>query len=66
MYTQCRLHYLEKIDKCHDLRIELQQIWNVKAVVTSVFIGALGTISQGMHQYIKQIDIPVAKSRIYT
>ena len=32
----------EKIDKYQDLRTELQKIWNVKVVVISVVIGALG------------------------
>ena len=47
----------EKIDKYHDLRIELQKIWFVMGVVISGVIGALGTMSKRIHQYIKQIDI---------
>ena len=48
----------EKIEKYQDLRIELQKVWNVKVVVIRVVIGALGTMSKRMHQYIKQIDLP--------
>ena len=48
----------EKIDKYQDLRIELQEIRNVKVVVIPVVIGALGTMSKRIHQYIKQDDIP--------
>ena len=49
----------EKIDKYQDLRIELQKIWNVKVVVIPIVTGALGTISERIYQYIKQIDISV-------
>ena len=48
----------EKADKYQELRIELQKVWNVKVVVIPVVIGALGTMSKKIHQYIKQIDIP--------
>ena len=49
----------EKIDKYQDLRIELQEIRNVKVVVMPVVIGALGTMLKRIHQYIKQDDIPL-------
>ena len=47
-----------KIDKYHDLRIELQKVWNVKVVVIPAVIGTLGTMSKKIHHYIKETDIP--------
>ena len=38
----------EKILKYKDLIIEFQRIWNVKAKVISVIIGATGTISKSL------------------
>jgi hypothetical protein len=35
----------EKIIKCKDIIIEIQLMWNVKAKVISVTMGATGTIS---------------------
>ena len=48
-----------KIDKYQDLRIELQKIWNAIVVVILVVMSALGAMTKGIHQYIKQIDILV-------
>ena len=59
MVTKTAINEQKKIDKYKDLRIKLQKIWNIKAVVIPVVIGALGTILKGKHQYIKPIDIPV-------
>ena len=47
------------IEKEQDLRIKLQKVLNVKAVVIPVVIGALETMSKTIYQYIKQIDIQV-------
>ena len=38
----------EKILKYKDLIIEFERIWNVKAKVISVIIGATGTISESL------------------
>ena len=45
----------EKILKSKDLKIEVQCMWNVKAKVISVIIGATETISESLKQYLSNI-----------
>jgi len=45
----------EKILKYKDLIIEKQRMWNVKAKVIPVIIGATGTISKSLRQYLSNI-----------
>jgi hypothetical protein len=45
----------EKILKYKDLAIEIQCIWNVKARVIPVIIGATGTISKSFRKYVSSI-----------
>jgi hypothetical protein len=44
----------EKILKYKDLIIEIQRMWNVKAKVIPVIIGATGTISKSLRQYLSE------------
>ena len=46
----------EKILKYKDLTTEIQHMWNVKARVIPVIIGATGTISKSFRKYVS--DIP--------
>jgi hypothetical protein len=46
----------EKILKYRDLTIEIQRMWNVKAKVIPVIIGATGTICKSSRKYVS--DIP--------
>jgi hypothetical protein len=46
----------EKILKYEDLTIEIQCMWNVKARVAPVIIGATGTISKSFSKYVS--DMP--------
>jgi hypothetical protein len=46
---------VEKILKCKYLTIEIQRMWTVKAKVISVIIGATGTISKSLRQYLSNI-----------
>jgi hypothetical protein len=46
----------EKILKYKDLTIEIQRVWNVKAKMIPVIIGATGTISKSFRKYVS--DIP--------
>jgi hypothetical protein len=45
----------EKILKYKDLIIEIGRKWNVTAQVRSVIIGATGTISKSLRQYLNNI-----------
>jgi hypothetical protein len=45
----------EKILKYKDLIIEIQRMWNVTAKVIPVIIGATGTISKSLRQYLSNI-----------
>jgi hypothetical protein len=45
----------EKILKYKDLTIEIQRMWNVKAKVIPVIIGATGTISKSFRKYVSNI-----------
>jgi len=45
----------EKILKYKDLTIEIQRMWNVKAKMIPVIIGATGTISKLFRKYVSNI-----------
>ena len=45
----------EKMLKYEDLTIEIQRMWNVKARVIPVVIGATGTISKSFRKYVSNI-----------
>ena len=45
----------EKILTYNDLIIEIQPMWNVKAKLIPVIIGATGTISKSFRQYLSNI-----------
>jgi hypothetical protein len=45
----------EKILKYKDLTIEMQRMWNVKARVIPVVIGATGTLSKSFRKYVNNI-----------
>jgi hypothetical protein len=46
----------EKILKYKDLTIEIQRMWNVKARVIPVIIGATGTVSKSLREYVSDIQ----------
>ena len=48
----------EKIEKYHDLRMEIKRIWKCREVkVIPVIIGALGTVSRKFEEWLDQIEI---------
>jgi hypothetical protein len=42
---------VKRVLKCKDLKIEIQRMWNVKAEVIPVIVGATGTISKLIRKY---------------
>jgi len=47
---------VEKILNYEDLTIEIQRVWNAKAKVIPVIIGAAGTISKSFRKYVRNIS----------
>jgi hypothetical protein len=45
----------ENVLKYNDLTMQIQHLWNVKIKVKPVIIGATGTISQSLRQYLRNI-----------
>jgi hypothetical protein len=45
----------EKILKYKDFIIEIKRMWNVKATVVPIIIGATGTISKLLRQYLSNM-----------
>jgi hypothetical protein len=54
----------DKILKYKDLTVEIQRMWNVKAKVLRVIIGATGAISKSHRKYVSNIPGNM-KSRNY-
>ena len=49
------LKVYEKISKYKNLEIEMQRMWNLKAIVIPVVVGALGMIQNKTEDHIKRI-----------
>ena len=45
----------EKVQKYQDLKLEIQRLWNVKAEVIPVVIGALGAVSTNLENHLQRI-----------
>ncbi|KAJ8040969.1 hypothetical protein HOLleu_15434 [Holothuria leucospilota] len=45
----------EKIEKYQDLRLEVQRMWDVKAKVVPVVVGALGATTQNLDKHLEEI-----------
>ena len=46
----------EKIEKYQHLRLEIQRMWNIKASVVPVVVGALGATSNNLEKHIEEIS----------
>ena len=57
-----KIKELEEIPKYRDLRLQIQKLWNVKAAVVSVVVGALGTVNEKLENHLKTIKTPLVIS----
>ena len=48
-----------KIENYHDLKRELQKLWNLKTSVVAVVIGAIETISNSLEKHLDQLNVGV-------
>lgn len=53
---------LEKVTKYKDLRLQLERLWNAKATVISVIIGALEKINEKLEKLNKSLRVFIALS----
>ena len=47
----------EKIDHYTDLKFELEKIWKTRIKIIPIVIGALGTVTKNLEDYLKNIDM---------
>ena len=47
----------EKIEKYDELKREVERLWKVKAKVIPIVLGALGTVTRSLSNYIKEIGV---------
>ena len=52
-----KLRECEKKDKYSDLAWEFKKLWNMKVIFIPIVIGALGTVSKGLVQGLKGLEI---------
>ena len=53
---------LEIITKYQDLRLQLQELWDVKATVIPIVVGALGIVSEELENHLKKFYRPIVIS----
>ena len=56
----------EKIEKYQDLKREVQKLWNMKAKIIPIVIGALGTIPKTLQKQLDQIESSIAINQMQT
>ena len=56
----------EKIEKYQDPKREVQKLWNMKAKIIPIVIGALGTIPKTLQKQLEQIESGIAINQIQT
>ena len=57
-----KMKELEKTTKYQHLRLQLQKLWNVKATVIPIVVGALGTVTEKFQNHLTTIGIPIVIS----
>ena len=53
---------LEKITKYQGLRLEVQKLWDDKATVIPIAVGALETVSEELENHVETIEVPIVIS----
>ena len=48
---------MENVEKCQDLKIELQRLWNTSVEVVPIVVGALGAISNNLQKYPQKLNL---------
>ena len=48
---------MEKIEKYDELKREVERLWKVKAKVIPIVLGALGTVTRNLSNYIMEIGV---------
>ena len=48
----------EKISKYSELKLEIMRLWNVKAKVIPIVVGALGSIPKKLKEHLKSLGLP--------
>ena len=61
-----KLKESEKKDKYLDLARELKTIWNMKAAVIQIIIGALGTVTKRLVKVLEELEIRARVETIQT
>ena len=50
----------DKVEKYQDLKREIKRIWNLRnVIVVPVIVGALGSITKKLGEWIKKLDISI-------
>jgi len=53
---------IEKVEKYQDLLLEIQRLWNVKAEIVPIVIGALGALSPKFKDWLQKLNIKLYPS----
>ena len=53
---------LEKMIKYQDMRLQVQKLWNLKAIAIPVVAGAFGTVSEELENRLKTVKISIVIS----
>ena len=56
----------EKKDKYFELARKLKKLWNMKATIVPIIIGAFGTVTKGLLKRLENLEISGRVETIYT
>ena len=55
--NRVKIKEIEKRDKCLDLARELRKPWNMRVIMITILIGALGTVPKGLKRGLEELEI---------